>query len=111
MNCPHRGVRFDGTCDGCGARLCPPPATVITARIARCAHTDPLLIGHREAATHRWCRQCGAVQAMGVAAWLEPRSWVDAKELDDALRLGGLDALDDGRDSSPKNVIPIKPRT
>lgn len=76
MSCRHRGVRWDGTCDGCGVQLAPPPATLIVARIARCAHADPLELLAAGAPAFCWCRSCGAIRNVGVVGWLEPWSWV-----------------------------------
>lgn len=105
MNCPHRGVSWDGTCVDCGRRLAPPPAAMIAASIARCLH--PLSIRQaieRDPSQPRWCPLCGAAYGPHSRVWV-PCIFADhAKALDAAGGLAGVLAVGQEVDSGEKNV-------
>lgn len=113
MNCPH-GKRQAATCLDCiseaADRIDERDARAIfgiVLHLARCAHETPVTIH----GTTEWCPACGAVRGIGSAGWLEPGSWVRAKELDGRRSLEGWYPDAAKEPPLPKNVIPMKPRT
>ncbi len=84
------------------------PAVLALARdLALCAHESAIVVHDRA----QWCSSCGAIRAVGVEAWLEPRSWIRAKEIVVLLDRLVEPLSSAGGAGDPKNVISIKPRT
>lgn len=105
MNCPHLGVRWDGTCNDCGKRLAPPPAAMVAASIARCEHPAQIRQAiERDPSLPRWCPLCGAAYGPHLRVWVRSIFADHAKALDAAGGLSGVDAIGQRRDSGEKIV-------
>jgi hypothetical protein len=108
MNCPHRGIRFDGTCAYCGDRVSPPPPGVIAAELARCDHqANTARWSLVRVDSLEWCAHCGArrtIDANGARRWVLPKWVKQAKALDATGALAGVTSNGPLLDSHEKNV-------